>query len=189
MLNTLLQLDRKIFFIINSQWHNVVFDAVLPFVRNPYFWAPLYFFLLIFMIINYKWKGGLWVLFFIGTFGITDSITGNILKDMVVRYRPCNDPVFSHYVRSLVPCAGSHCFPSNHAANHFALAMFLFLSLKKPLGKWMWIAFIWAFLVCYAQVYVGQHYPSDILYGTAVGLVFGTLTGKLFNRKIQLTVS
>lgn len=188
MLETLLQLDRKIFILINGQWHNPVFDLLLPFARNPYTWAPLYLFLLLFMVVNFKWKGVFWVLFFIATFGITDSISGQILKGMMERYRPCNDPFFSQFVRSLVPCAGRHSFPSNHAANHFALAMFMFLSLKRTLGKWMWVAFIWAFLVSYAQIYTGQHYPSDIIYGTAAGLVFGTITGTVFNRKIQLAL-
>ncbi len=189
MIHSILQLDRKIFFIINNQWHNPVFDAVLPFVRNPYFWAPLYLFLLFFMLMNFKWNGAIWVLFFLATFGLTDSVTAHILKELVVRYRPCHDPVFSQYVRSLVPCSGGHSFPSNHAANHFGLATFLFLSLKKTVGRWIWVAFIWAFLVCYAQVYVGVHYPLDILGGTCVGLIFGTITGKIFNKKFQLAAS
>lgn len=186
MLDTLVHLDRQLFFLINGEWHTPWLDVVLPFARNPYFWAPLYLFLFLFFSLNYKIKGGWWIFFFLVTFGLTDSITGNILKDLVVRYRPCNDPVMSNFTRSLVPCAGSHCFPSNHAANHFALAMFMFLTLRKVFGSWMWIAFLWAFLVCYAQVYVGQHYPADILYGTIVGLIFGSLTGKFFNYKIGL---
>jgi len=187
MTEALLQLDRKIFILINSTWHNAVFDLFLPMARNPYTWAPLYLFLLLFMTVNFKWKGVFWVLFFIATFGIADSVTGQLLKGIVERYRPCNDPVFSQYVRSLAPCAGHHSFPSNHAANHFGLGMFMFLSLKKTLGKWMWIAFLWAFLVSFAQIYTGQHYPSDILVGTLAGLIYGTITGTIFNRKFQLT--
>lgn len=185
MLDKLIQLDREVFVTINSQWHNGLFDALLQFARNPYTWAPLYFFLLVFMWYNFRWKGAIWVLFFIATFGITDSISGQILKGMFERYRPCNDPFFSQFVRSLVPCAGRHSFPSNHAANHFALAMFMFLTLKRPFGKWMWVTFLWALLVSYAQIYTGQHYPSDIVYGTLAGLIFGTLTATIYNTKFK----
>lgn len=186
MIDSLLQLDRKIFILINDHWHNPVLDLLLPFSRNPYTWAPLYLFLLLFIVVNFRWKGVFWALFFLATFGITDFITGHFLKHVVERYRPCNDPYFSQFVRSLAPCTGHHSFPSNHAANHFALGAFMFLTLKNRLGKWMWVAFLWAFIVSYAQIYVGQHYPVDILCGTIAGLIFGTITGKIFNHKIQL---
>lgn len=184
-----LQLDRKIFFLINGRWHTGWLDALLPFTRNPYFWAPLYLFLLLFMVINFKRKGVWWVVFFILTFGVTDFITGNIIKDLTVRMRPCNDPYLSQFTRSLVPCSGHHCFPSNHASNHTALALFIFMTLKDYLGKWTWVIFLWAFTVCYAQMYVGQHYPSDILAGILIGLFFGSITSAIFNRKIGLSLS
>lgn len=189
MLQSLLQLDRKIFFLINGQWHTPWLDASLTFTRNPYFWAPLYLFLFLFAAVNFKRKGLWWILFFILTFAITDFITGNILKDLTVRLRPCNDPYMSQFTRSLVPCHGRHCFPSNHASNHTALALFIFSTLHKSVGKWLWVIFIWAFLVCYAQMYVGEHYPSDIIAGILVGLFFGTITSSIFNRKIGLSLS
>lgn len=187
MFQSLLQLDRKIFFLINGQWHTPWLDATLTFTRNPYFWAPLYLFLFLFMAVNYKRRGLWWILFFILTFAVTDFVTGNILKDLTVRLRPCNDPYMSQFTRSLVPCFGRHSFPSNHASNHTALALFIFCTLNKYLGKWIWIIFIWSSLVCYAQMYVGEHYPSDILVGILVGIFFGTITSSVFNRKIRLS--
>lgn len=183
MLQSLLQLDRKIFFVINGQWHTPWLDTILPFTRNPYFWAPLYLFLFLFMALNYKRLGLWWIFFFILTFAVTDFVTGNILKELTVRLRPCNDPYMSQFTRSLVPCRGRHCFPSNHASNHTALALFIFMTLKRPLGRWVGVIFFWALLVCYAQIYVGEHYPSDILAGMFVGIFFGTLTSAWFNRK------
>lgn len=187
MLDTLLALDRHLFFLVNGQWHAPWLDMLLAFMRNPYFWAPLYLFLLTFMPFNFEWKGWWWLLFFAGTFALTDAVCGNVLKEMFVRYRPCNDPLMVHATRSLVPCAGRHCFPSNHAANHFALGMFMFLTLRRRFGSWMWLALAWAFLVSYAQVYVGQHYPSDVIAGSLFGLLTGTLTGRIYNTKIALT--
>ena len=71
--------------------------------------------------------------------------------------------------------------PSSHATNHFALATFWFLAIQKLKGKkWYWLWF-WAALVAYAQIYVGKHYPFDVLAGTALGILIGLGTGKLFD--------
>ncbi|GAA4313946.1 phosphatase PAP2 family protein [Compostibacter hankyongensis] len=182
----LLKFDYRLFFVLNGHWHAPWLDTIFPFFRNPFFWAPLYLFLVLFMLINFRWRGWWWVLFFLLTFAVTDYTCGNIIKDLTLRMRPCNDPVMSQHTRSLVPCAGHHSFPSNHAANHFALAMFLFLTLRERFGRWMGLFFVWAFLVSYAQIYVGQHYPTDIVAGTALGLVIGTLTALFYNRRIGL---
>jgi undecaprenyl-diphosphatase len=81
-------------------------------------------------------------------------------------------------------CSGSGSFTSSHAANHFGLAMFMFLSLKKWLGWPRYLFFIWAFLVSYAQMYVGVHYPTDILGGAIIGLIIGGISGNYFNKKL-----
>lgn len=178
--------DFKIFYHINGIWHNGFLDAVLPFMRNPFFWAPLYLFLFLFMTINYRWKGLLWAVFFFLTFSCTDYLCGHILKYAVMRVRPCNDPVVSHYTRLLVPCGGGYSFPSNHAANHFGLGTFMLVTLRRYFGNWMWIAIAWAFIISYAQIYVGVHYPVDVTVGMLIGILFGMATGKIFNRKIGL---
>ena len=182
MTGTLIGVDLWLFFHINGQWHTGFLDAVLPWMRNPYFWAPLYMFLLVFMVLQFRIRGVWWLLFFLGTFGITDSISSHLIKFWVKRLRPCNDPLTAHFTRMLVPCGSGLSFPSSHAANHFGLAMFIWISLHRLLGPWVSVAFFWAFVVSYSQIYVGLHYPADVLAGAVLGLMAGWATGTIFLR-------
>lgn len=185
-MNDLLLWDLKLFFYINNRLTNVFLDFVLPWMREPYFWAPLYLFLGVLVVYNYKWRGFFWIVFFILTFAITDQSSA-FIKDLVGRLRPCRDPNIAPYVRVMVIyCPGSGSFTSSHAANHFGLAMFSFLSLKPQIGKWAWLFFVWAAVIGYAQIYVGVHYPLDILGGAVLGIMAGLLSGGFFQRRIRL---
>lgn len=187
MLHSIITADQHLFYYLNGQWHNSFFDAVLPMMRNPYFWAPLYLFLLLFSVINYNLRGFWWSLFYFATFAITDYTSGTIIKHAVKRIRPCNDPAMAKVIHLLVPCGSGYSFPSNHAANHFAMATFMFFTLKPLFGKWTWVIFLWAAVIAYSQIYVGVHYPFDVLGGTLFGLIVGSLTANVFNKKIGLS--
>jgi undecaprenyl-diphosphatase len=102
------------------------------------------------------------------------------------RIRPCNNPDVQSHLRLLVGCPGGFSFTSNHAANHFGMATFLFLTFRHLFKNWMLLAFLWAASIGYAQVYVGVHYPSDIAGGMALGIIFGTFTGLMFNKYFAL---
>lgn len=156
----------------------------MPFMRNSDHWLPLYLFLVVFMLINFKSKGGWWVLFFFATIALCDMTGTFVFKNNFERARPCADPDFFSNVRLLINhCSGAYSFPSNHAANHFGMAVFFFITTKSFLKKWAAIGFIWAALIGFAQIYIGVHYPSDVLAGTILGLIFGSLTGRLFNKR------
>ncbi|NSL90439.1 phosphatase PAP2 family protein [Chitinophaga solisilvae] len=186
MLERILKEDLRLFFHINGQWHNAFLDVILPFVREPYVWAPLYLFLGLFVIINYRWKGLFWIMFFLLCFGLADQ-SSLYIKEALGRLRPCRDPLVSHYARVLVVhCPMSGSFTSNHAANHFALATFCFLTLKSAFGRYTWLFFAWAAIIAYAQVYVGVHYPLDVTGGALLGLFIGLLSGSFFQRRIRL---
>ncbi|HND95222.1 MAG TPA: phosphatase PAP2 family protein, partial [Chitinophagaceae bacterium] len=178
LLNSFLQridhLDKEMFLTINRRWSNRLFDELMPFLRQSEYWAPLYLVLLIFVLVNFKMKGCWWAAFFICTVAITD-LTGNYLfKHTIERLRPCSDPDFSVHVRLLVNhCSGGYSFISNHAANHFGMALFFYISFRNVLGRWVWTAILWAAAIAYAQVYVGVHYPIDVL----AGAVWGSLIG------------
>jgi membrane-associated phospholipid phosphatase len=184
--NTLIAWDHSLFRFMNSGMANPVFDIVMPFLRKPNHWLPLYIFLLVFVLLNFKGKGWWWVVFFIVTVALCDMTGTNGFKYTFERIRPCNNPDFFGQMRLLVPCPSGFGFTSNHAANHFGMATFLFLTFRKFMGPWALLAFVWAGAIAFAQVYVGVHYPSDIFGGALLGIVFGTFTGAQFNKYFGL---
>ena len=156
-------------------------------MRNSEAWYPLYLFLILLALINHKKTGWWWVAFAAGTVLVANFVSSNLIKDHVWRLRPCNNPEFSSWINILVgyrPQSSS--FTSSHAANHFAMAMFSYLTLRKRYGKWPWVFFLWAATISFAQVYVGVHYPIDIIAGGLIGMIIGYLSGKLFNRHYSL---
>lgn len=186
---TIINWDRALFEKINGDWANPLFDAVMPFLRNSQVWAPLYLFLLVLVLYNFGVKGLWWALLFIVTVSLTDMTGTYVFKHNIERFRPCRDPEFALHVRLLLKqCAGGYSFISNHAANHFGMAAFFFFTFRHIIGKWAWLGLFWAASIAYAQVYVGVHYPLDVLAGAVLGLVFGITTGHLFNKQFGFTI-
>jgi undecaprenyl-diphosphatase len=179
-------LDFQVWHYLHVYWRSETLDAVMPYVRNQFTWAPLYLFLLVFMPYNFGKRGWLWCLGFLLCFAVTDYICGSIVKPYVQRVRPCNDPRFSPLVHLLVPRSTGWSFPSNHAANHFALGTFAAVTLHGRL-RWFWPFPIgWALAVAYAQVYVGVHWPLDTVAGGLFGAGIGFVIAKLYARKWSL---
>ena len=178
------QVDKWLFIKLNSQWTNPVFDFLLPYFRDSVFWAPLYLFILVFMTLNYGKKGLFWSLAFICTLAITEMVGARFFKVYFHRLRRCQDPYFASHVRLLLQgCSGSYSFVSNHAANHFGMATFAVLTFRGVFKKWIYLAFLWAFFIAYAQIYVGVHYPFDVLGGAILGVLAGLLTSWLFHKR------
>ena len=185
-LNELLQQDRKVWYQINVLWQNDFLDFITPYLREPKTWIPLYLFLAIFIPYKYKKKGFYWCIAFLITFALSDYTSASIIKPMVQRIRPCNDVALHKTIHLLVQCGSGYSFPSTHATNHFALAFFIIFSLHRPY-KWVWIpAILWAFIISYSQIYVGVHYPLDVLCGALLGILIGTFTGRFFRDKVGL---
>ncbi len=188
---------------INRQWANPAMDFVMPILRNAINWAPLYLLLIFWLIKKYKQQGLIIIAMLLLLVFFTDTISAQLLKPWISRLRPCWDENTSSSVRMLTGCGGRYSFPSNHAANHFAIAVFLFLSIKKLKGKnWSWL-FVWAGAICYAQVYVGKHFPLDVIGGAIIGSIFAwllfiggkriihirILNRQLFNRKKNIATA
>ncbi len=98
------------------------------------------------------------------------------------RPRPCQNEALKEEVRLLVPCGSGYSFTSNHATNHFALAVFFAGTLGVFFKRWRWLLFLWAALVAYAQVYVGVHYPLDVAAGALLGMTIGSLVVLIWKR-------
>lgn len=180
MLDLINQYDQEAFLFLNQSISNLFFDWIMPILRNPYTWAPLYLFLIIFFIRNYQKKGFVLLVFFITTFAVTDFITSSVLKTELMRVRPCHDVQFKDHVNLRVRCGSGYSFPSAHASNHFALALFLIVVFRERWKPIVWLSLGWAISISFAQIYVGVHYPSDILAGILLGTLIGFLMATVF---------
>lgn len=182
----LINLDQQLFFFINHDLRNPFFDWLMPMLRNPFFWSPVYVFILVFFVSQYHGKGWLLSLMLLLSFFISDSLSSSIIKPLFMRLRPCHDEIIGQFVRLLVPCGSGFSFVSSHAANHFCISFFLIILFYK---QWKWIlplGILWAGMVCFAQVYVGVHFPFDVASGAILGTCIGSITGYITKRNFQL---
>ena len=184
MIDQLVSLDQEAFLAINQGLSNAFFDWLMPILRNPYTWAPVYLFIIVFSIRNYRKTGVLIVLFIVITFGIADALSSSVIKKSVKRIRPCNDVEFKEEVAVRVRCGSGYSFPSSHAANHFAISTVLIWIFYRRWKHILWLALLWAASVSFAQIYVGVHYPFDILGGALLGIIIGCLTGLIFRASV-----
>jgi membrane-associated phospholipid phosphatase len=179
-------LDMTPWFYLHVRWRSEALDALMPYMRNQFFWAPWYLFLLIFMPANFGKRGWIWLAGFLLCFALGDISSGHFLKHWIERVRPCNDPRLAQYVHLIVPRSSGWSFPSSHAANHFALGTFCAVTFHHRL-KWFWpVPVFWALIVGYAQVYVGVHYPMDVLGGALLGGLIGIVVAWVFHQRWTL---
>lgn len=176
----LLQFDQEIFHLINGEWHNSFMDAVMPWWRDKRTWIPLYLLIAGWVFYRYRLRGLYFIIAAGLAVGVADQTSSELVKKSVQRVRPCNDMEMREDVKLLVPCGGGYSFTSSHAANHFALAVFLALTLGR-INRWIRLPLVlWAATVAFGQVYVGVHYPLDILCGALLGGLIGYLAAKLY---------
>lgn len=183
MIDSLLQLDREWFIAINTGWQNAFWDVVCPFMRHQSNWYVVYAALLLLCYMIWGKKAG-WVMLSAALLIlVSDQISANLIKNTVQRLRPCNEPSLVGLVRNIVGCGKGYSFVSAHATNHFAIAVF-FSILFKRYFKWTYfIALPWAALIAFSQVYVGVHYPLDVICGAALGSVLGYIAGIVLTKK------
>lgn len=164
-------IDEQLFLVINKQWGNQFFDTILPPVRDKMFWVPMYAIIAVLIVYAWRWKGVLVVLCILANFALSDQVSSAVIKPAVGRLRPCNDPDFRDEVTLRIDaCGAGKSFTSSHATNTFAFAMICILLFRRRY-KWVTpLALFWASMVSYAQVYVGVHYPFDIIGGAILGV-------------------
>ena len=181
------ELDTKMFYFVNNRLANNFFDAVMPFLRESTIWVPLYLFMLVFAAINFGKRGGLWMLFLLCTAGVCDLVSSHLIKEFIFRTRPCQEAALSGFIRILVNyCPHSSSFTSSHATNHFGMAMFIVATLRAYSSRWIQLFFAWSLIISFAQVYVGVHYPFDVLAGGLVGCALGYIMALFFNNYVGL---
>jgi undecaprenyl-diphosphatase len=178
----LIAFDQYLFEIINGHTHNAVLDWLMPIWREKSTWIPFYLALAVFLGYKYR-KAGLYLILGLAlSVGLADTISSKVIKPAVHRLRPCNDPEIKDEVQLLVHCGSGYSFTSSHAANHFAVAAFLSFTLGLHYRRIRWPLYLWAASIALGQVYVGVHYPLDILMGAFLGLIIGNIVAKTYLR-------
>ncbi len=163
--------DEDLFLLLNS-FHTDWLDAVLFQMTQTVTWIPFYL-ILAFFIYKAEPKYSWWVFGGIAlTILIADQTTSGLMKPYFERLRPCHDERWDGVIHNYGRCGGLFGFASSHAANTFGLAVFLNLKMKGKLRFLPWL-FLWAALISYTRIYLGVHYPSDILVGAFIGALAG----------------
>ena len=165
-MDTLLYIDRQLFHFLNQGLRNPLFDIVLPFVtdlnRKPLALVLVVLLWLLLLVRGGK-NGRIAALLLVPTIVLSDQLNSSWLKYIIERARPCHELLD---VRLLVGCGSGFSFPSSHAVNSFAAALIL----SYFLPRWTWAFFIFAGVVAFSRIYVGVHYPSDVLAGAILGM-------------------
>ncbi|MCH8904331.1 MAG: phosphatase PAP2 family protein [Bacteroidetes bacterium] len=183
MIEQIIHIDQNIFLLINGELKNQFFDWIMPALRNKFLWFPLYAVLAGYLVMKFK-KRAIIIIIIAGlTVVVGDQLSSSVIKPSFERLRPCNDPVFAESVNLEVNCGPGYSFPSSHATNHFALAVFIISILYRRMKCILIGGLLWAGSIAYSQVYVGVHYPADAaggaLLGSSIGLIFAFIYRKI----------
>ena len=167
MVDFLYSIDKTVFYFINTTLANPVFDAVMPALTDwNKSWIGLSIFgaLWLLLVVNGGRKGRVIGVMLIVLIIFSDQFSSHLLKPIFARPRPCHIPLDN--LRLLVDCGSGFSFPSSHAVNNTAFAVYMSYYYRR-LG---WLFAVYAFLMCLSRVVVGVHYPSDVLGGAVVGV-------------------
>jgi undecaprenyl-diphosphatase len=173
-MQTLIELDKKLLLFLNGL-HHPFLDPIMFYSTKTFFWLPLYLFLIFLIFKNYKKDGWFILLGAVVTIVLADQITTSVLKPLFARFRPSQEPSLQGLVHLVNGYKGGlYGFASSHAANTFGTALFVWLVLKTFYKGVGWV-FIWAVFMTYTRIYLGVHYPGDIIVGAGIGLGCGWL--------------
>ncbi|MFM8914073.1 MAG: phosphatase PAP2 family protein [Flammeovirgaceae bacterium] len=177
-METLQQIGRELFLFLNGL-HSDMLDPIMSFLTRILAWLPLYLVMIYWVIKTFK--GNAWI-YLVGAavaIASADQFTSALMKPFFARLRPSHEPTLKGLVHLVNHYRGGlYGFASGHAATTFAVATFVWLSLRHAYRHMAWI-FAWAVMMTYTRIYLGVHYPSDIVVGATIGCLFGTAVWKL----------
>lgn len=171
------RIDQQLLLFINSL-NSPFFDQVMHAISGKLIWVPLYLAILIFLGIKYKRKFFIILIFIILAATLADQ-SSVFVKNLFLRLRPCHEPSLKGLVHLVNgECGGMYGFVSSHATNSFNVALLSLLFIKK---RWYSISIIaWALVVGYSRIYLGVHYPGDVLCGSFLGAFIGWSMFRLY---------
>ena len=173
LLENLIDLDTALFYFFNVGLQNGFFDFLMPVLTNLDYWRIPLGLMVVLLLIFGKKKGRITVLLLVLGIALSDQLCNNVLKPLIERIRPCN---VLENIHLLVNCTRAYSFPSSHAMNIFTGCILLSYSYRKVRGIFLVIAL----LVSYSRIYVGVHYPFDVLAGVALGIFCAFVIISLF---------
>lgn len=181
MLEFLIELDKQVFLLLNGL-HSSWLDPLMFYVSKKFFWIPFYLILLWLFFKHYGWQTTLIILLFIVVLiTMSDQISG-ILKETTRRLRPVRDEELEglvHFVKRR--SGGRYGFVSSHASNSFALTLFVIHILKNKVKFIMPVMIGWASLKSYSRIYLGAHFPGDIIGGILLGIICAVIIVKIWD--------
>ncbi|MDW3191707.1 MAG: phosphatase PAP2 family protein [Cytophagales bacterium] len=186
-METLIDWDYQVFSLINGSGSAFI-DVVMILLSDKVIWIPLYLWIIFKLTEQYEYRV-LWVLVpIILAVTISDQVTSSFMKPFFERLRPCRDPLLADTVNIVSRCGGKYGFASSHAANTMALASLCWLYLRNRFGIAL---FGWAVLVGFSRIYLGVHFPGDVIVGALVGFLAATISYYLlkvcFPQKLRTT--
>jgi undecaprenyl-diphosphatase len=179
------QLDTQAFLWLNSL-HNDFFDPMMLWITSRNSWFPMYAAIIGSIVWTHKRKSIGILLMIIFSVIISDQVCSSILKPLIQRLRPCHEPTIQNLVHLVGNCGGQFGFCSSHAANTFALVTCLILLFGKQFTGIKYL-YIWAIIVSYSRIYVGVHYPLDILAGAGIGVIASLFCHKIYHYYLSKT--
>lgn len=177
MLDKILSLDQKLFVFLNSLGSET-FDGFWLLITKQTSWIPLFLFLLYLIYTKLGTKQTLYLVLFVAVLLVFTDQIANLFKNGFQRLRPCNNPEINTFIR-IVQSRSSFSFFSGHATSSMAVATFLYLIFKKDFS-YFWLLFLWPLIFAYSRIYLGLHYPLDIISGYFFGSILGFLMFKFY---------
>ena len=170
MIEKLKTWDEELFLWLNAQ-HVDWLDPIMFQISATITWLPLFIFL-IYLIFKSDKANAWWILGGVAlTILVADQFASGFLKPLVERLRPCHDPRWEGVMFNYQRCGGLYGFVSSHAANTFGVTVFLNLKLKGKVKHLRWL-YVYAVVVSYSRIYLGVHYPGDVIAGALIGTFF-----------------